>query len=275
MDRIRKALDLARQERGQFLRLRAGGAAPAGAEATDAPARRDRVHQDPHVLPAGRPARVPTGSLHTPASRARIRQPRRFACCARRSLQRLDENAWRSLALMSPGSEDGKTTTAINLAVSLANDERHTVLLVDFDLKKPMIAKKLGIEAEAGTDDILRGTARVEDCLFYPEGFTRLVVLPAVAPMAHSSEALTGPRCRELVAELRSRYPERILLFDLPPILSADDALAFVPLVECVLMASPRAQRTGGFVARDGAVAQGAGHRDGPQRATRVASAYG
>jgi len=51
--------------------------------------------------------------------------------------------------------------------------------------------------------------------------------------MPNSSEALSGPRCRELVAELRGRYPDRILLFDLPPILGADDALAFAPLVEC------------------------------------------
>lgn len=151
-------------------------------------------------------------------------------------LQRLDENAWRSLAILSPGSDDGKTTTAINLAISLANDHRHTVLLVDFDLKRPTIAEKFGLRPEGGTDDILRGAARVEDCLFHPEGFDRLVILPARAAMAHSSEALAGPRCREMIAELRGRYPERILVFDLPPVLGADDALAFVPLVDCALM---------------------------------------
>ena len=85
-------------------------------------------------------------------------------------------------------------------------------------------------------DDVLCGKARVEDCLYHPENFERLVVLPARAPMPNSSETLAGPRCRELVSELRSRYPDRILIFDLPPILGADDALAFVPMVECALV---------------------------------------
>jgi Mrp family chromosome partitioning ATPase len=151
-------------------------------------------------------------------------------------LQRMDENAWRSLAMLSPSADDGKTTTAINLAVSLANDHHHTVLLIDSDLRRPTIGAALGIKPEFGVDDVLRGDARVDQCLYHPDGFDRLVVLPARGALAHSSETLAGPRGRALVAELRSRYPERILLFDLPPILGADDALAFLPLVECGLM---------------------------------------
>ena len=151
-------------------------------------------------------------------------------------LQRMVEHDWRSIAVLSPGSKDGKTTTAINLAISLANDQRHTVLLVEFDLKRPIIAKRLGINAEVGADDVLRGTARVEDSLYHPDGFDRLVVMPARARMDQSSEMLAGPRCREIVSELRARYPERLLVFDLPPVLGADDALAFIPLVECALI---------------------------------------
>lgn len=151
-------------------------------------------------------------------------------------LQRMNEHHWRSLAVLSPGSEDGKTTTAINLAVSLANDHRHTVLLIEFDLKKPRIADMLGIFPEMGADDLLRGAAELEDCLYHPEGFDRLVVLPARTAMENSSEVLAGPWCRELVTQLRSRYADRLLVFDLPPVLAADDALAFLPLVECALV---------------------------------------
>jgi Mrp family chromosome partitioning ATPase len=151
-------------------------------------------------------------------------------------LQRMEEHHWQSLAVVSPGKHDGKTTTAINLAVSLASDERHTVLLVDFDLKRPGVAEMLGIAPEMGVDDVLRGKARVEDCLYHPNDFDRLVVLPARSSLTNSSETLAGPRCRDLVVELRSRYPDRLLIFDLPPILGADDALAFLPLVECSLM---------------------------------------
>jgi len=161
-------------------------------------------------------------------------------------LQRMLEHNWRSIAVLSPRSDDGRTTTAINLAISLANDQRHTVLLVEFDLKQPIIAKRLGIDAETGADDLLRGTAGVEDCLYHPDGFDRFVVMPGRSPMDHSSEMLAGPRCREIVAELRARYPDRLLVFDLPPVLGTDDALAFVPLVECALivvaeLSTPRA----------------------------------
>ncbi len=151
-------------------------------------------------------------------------------------LQRIDEKGWRTLAVLSPHTDDGKTTTAINLAVSLANDHRHTVLLVDCDLKRPGIAAALGIEPEFGLNDVLTGSARVDQCLYHPEGFERLVVLPARSALANSSEALSGTHAREVVRELRERYPDRVILFDLPPVLGTDDALAFLPLVECGLV---------------------------------------
>jgi Mrp family chromosome partitioning ATPase len=151
-------------------------------------------------------------------------------------LQRLDANAWRSLAIFSAGADDGKTTTAINLAVNMAIDRLHTVLLVDFDFKHPTLADRLGLTPEFGADDALTGRAPLEDCLYHPQGFDRLVVLPARAPLSNSSEILAGPRNRELVAELRARYPERVIIFDLPPVLYADDALSFAPLVECGLV---------------------------------------
>jgi Mrp family chromosome partitioning ATPase len=151
-------------------------------------------------------------------------------------LQRMDANGWRSLAILSPAAADGKTTTAVNLAVSLASDRLHTVLLVDFDFRRPALASRFGLAPEFGVDDVLSGHAALEDCLYHPQGFERLVILPARAALANSSEILAGPRGREVVAELRARYPERIIMFDLPPVLVADDALSFIPLVECGLV---------------------------------------
>lgn len=151
-------------------------------------------------------------------------------------LQRLDAHAWRSIAIFSPGADEGKTTTAINLAVSLASDQLHTVLLVDFDFRSPALGDCLGLAPEVGGDDVLMRRAPLEDSLYHPQGFERLVVLPARAALANSSEILAGPDSRELVAELRARYPERVIIFDLPPVLRADDALSFAPLVECGLV---------------------------------------
>ena len=232
MDRIRKALDLTREERvrpsaatveGPWV----SGPRPAPGVPVSIHYTKTKTFAPPAaVLEANRI--VDSGSSSAAAAAFRLLRTQ--------ILHRLQEHDWRSLAVLSPGKNDGKTTTAINLAISIANDHRHTVLLVDFDLKRPGIADKLGIAPETGSDDVLRGQARVEDCLYHPENFERLVILPARAAMDNSSEALAGPRCRELVAELRGRYPDRIVLFDLPPVLTADDALAFTPLVESALV---------------------------------------
>ena len=151
-------------------------------------------------------------------------------------MQRMDAHGWRSVAVLSPGADDGKTTTAVNLAISLANDRHHTVLLVDCDLKRPGVAAMFGLTVPHGVDDVLRGDAQRSECLYHPEPFERLVVLPARGPLENSSEALAGPRGRSLVGDVRGRYPERIVIFDLPPVLGCDDALAFLPQVECALV---------------------------------------
>jgi protein-tyrosine kinase len=232
MDRIRKALDLAREERARPLDTAADALRPFESKAATSLPVAIQYTKTRTFAPSAElleSNRIINSSSASAAAAA-------FRMLRTQVLHRMEEHGWRSLAVLSPGSDDGKTTTAINLAISLANGHRHTVLLVDFDLKRPTIAEKLGIVPEMGADDVLRGQARVEDCLYHPEGFDRLVVLPARAAMDGSSEALAGPRCRELVAELRGRYPDRIVVFDLPPILSADDALAFTPLVECALV---------------------------------------
>lgn len=236
MDRIRRALDLARRDRARLVGAQTGGAgvgeqpaAPkrAGDVLASIPYTNTRAFEPtPALLESNR---IVDPSAHTTAAAA-------FRMLRTQMLQRMDEKGWRSIAILSPNADDGKTTTAINLALSLAADHRHTVLLVDCDLKRPSIAQKLGITPELGLNDVLSGAARVEQCLYRAAGVDRFVVLPGRASLVSSSEALSGHRGREVVTELRVRYPERLILFDLPPILTADDALAFLPLVECGLM---------------------------------------
>jgi Mrp family chromosome partitioning ATPase len=249
MDKIRKALDIARRERTQFGDFGESTAAATATAATTAPAPPAATAASSVV-----PLRSPLNSIvytrtriFSPAADVlednRIMHPSSaetgaaaFRMLRTQVLQRMDANGWRCLAIFSPGDQDGKTTTAINLAINLANDQHHTVLLVDFDLKRPTVAARLGLAPERGVDDVLGSAAEVEDCLYHLQGFDRLVVLPARGPLSHSSEILAGPRGRELVTELHRRYTDRIVVFDLPPVLTADDALAFAPLVECGLV---------------------------------------
>jgi protein-tyrosine kinase len=236
MERIRKALDLARVERGH------GDSAPSSDWIT---AREDAARPSSAIslssIVYSRTKVFSPSSAHLESNRILNPDTAESATAAYRMLrtqvlQRMDAKGWRSLAIFSSGADEGKTTTAINLAISLANDRSHTVLLVDFDLKRPMLASRLGLEVEYGVDDALLGLASLDECLYHPKGFDRLVVLPARSSVVNSSEILAGPGGRELVTELRGRYPERVVVFDLPPVLTADDALSFAPLVECGLV---------------------------------------
>jgi protein-tyrosine kinase len=244
MDRIRRALDMARVERAQSVAPQSAGAVlPPQVSASPVPdvAVGPAAHGPPAVISYAR-TRVFTPPADV-LDRNRILNPGSaepgavaFRMLRTQVLQRMDAHGWRTLAIFSPGTNDGKSTTAINLAATLASDRLHTVLLVEFDFKRPTLAARLGLSPEFGSNDALGGQACVEDCLYHAAGFDRLVLMPARTTLDNSSEILAGPRSRNIVGELRSRYPERIVVFDLPPVLLADDALSFAPLVECGLV---------------------------------------
>jgi capsular exopolysaccharide synthesis family protein len=152
-----------------------------------------------------------------------------------RVLQTMRNNGWTSVAVTGPASGCGKTLTAINLAVSLAMEVSNTVLLVDLDLRRPTIHKYFGYEPELGLSDYLTKDVPLHQLLFTP-AIDRLVVLPGRSALPNSAEMLRSPRMIALVNELKTRYPDRLIVFDLPPILAADDALAFSPYTDCFLM---------------------------------------
>lgn len=152
-----------------------------------------------------------------------------------RVLQTMRNNGWTSVAVTGPASGCGKTLTAINLAVSLAMEVTHTVLLVDLDLRKPTVHKYFNYEPELGLSDYLTSDIPLHKLLFTPS-IDRLVVLPGRSALTNSAEMLRSPRMISLVNELKTRYPDRLVVFDLPPILAADDALAFSPYTDCFLM---------------------------------------
>jgi Mrp family chromosome partitioning ATPase len=151
-------------------------------------------------------------------------------------LQRMREHAMQTLAVVSPGCGEGKSLTAANLAISIAEDSNRSALLVDLDLRRPAVASLFGLEPQRGLDDYLRGECRLEEVFVRTEPYERLALLPVRAPSGRSSELLTGKPMREFVAEVRGRYADRTVLFDLPPVLASDDVLAFSPLVDAALV---------------------------------------
>lgn len=142
-------------------------------------------------------------------------------------MRRLREINANTLAVLGASKGDGKTLTAINLAIAVAADLGHTALLVDLDLRNPSVHRRLGFEPEVGIEDCLMGHKPLHEAMVKIAGYERLTVLPARAGLEQSSEWIAGRRMEELMLELRTRYYNRILIFDLPPVLLADDALAF------------------------------------------------
>lgn len=150
-------------------------------------------------------------------------------------LAKMEANNWRTLAITSPTPACGKTVVAINLALSIAKQTDYTALLVDFDLRRPQVAAYLGLPKENTFADYLDGKIEFNDVLVNP-GIPRFVVLPNRRPVKNSTEILTSRKVKSIVADLRDRYEKRICIFDLPPLKSTDDAIAFLPQVDCVLL---------------------------------------
>ncbi|MBI3560687.1 MAG: CpsD/CapB family tyrosine-protein kinase [Gammaproteobacteria bacterium] len=150
-------------------------------------------------------------------------------------LQRLREKNWTTLGVTSPAINSGKTLTAINLAISMAMEVNQTALLVDLDLRQPSIHDYFGYLPELGLSDYIQSESSLSEILFNPS-LERLVVLPGRVPILNSSETLSTPRMVNLFAELKNRYQNRIVIFDLPPLLSADDALVFSSYVDAFLL---------------------------------------
>ncbi len=169
------------------------------------------------------------------AHRTRSPEADAFRILRSQVLQTMTKAGFKTLAITSPNYGDGKTTIALNLAISIAQDLKQTVLLVDLDLRKPSIHRYLGIESDYGLTDYLAGQADIPYCL-QRLPFERLSVLPAGNMTEHSSEILGSPQMAALADELKNRYPDRLMIYDMPPILAQDDPLAFLPHVDAVLL---------------------------------------
>ena len=150
-------------------------------------------------------------------------------------IQRLQENGWNTVAITSPSRVAGNTLTSINLAISIAREFNYTVLLVELDLVNPSFREILGFKQQQGIVDYLLHDVPISEILLN-FGIDRLVVIPAGSPVTNSSELLSSPKMIRLVEELKSRYERRIILFDLPSVLTNGDAMAFSPFVDCALL---------------------------------------
>lgn len=152
-----------------------------------------------------------------------------------RVLQEMDRNDWRTLAVTAAHEGAGKTITAINLAITIAQGAAQSVYLLDLDLRKPGVARCMGIaDVHAGLGEYLSKRLDVGDIL-WDVGIDHLVVVPGTTRFGNSSELLTSPPMNDLIAGIRSDPAKPIVILDLPPVLMTDDALAIAPMIDSLL----------------------------------------
>jgi exopolysaccharide/PEP-CTERM locus tyrosine autokinase len=118
---------------------------------------------------------------------------------------------------------EGKSFTSINLAMSIAAELDNTVMLVDADVARPSVLRMLGLESSPGLLDVLEGRSTVPDVLLRTN-VDKLTVLPSGTPHPRATELLASDAMRDLLDDMATRYPDRIIIFDSPPLLLTTEA---------------------------------------------------
>jgi protein-tyrosine kinase len=119
---------------------------------------------------------------------------------------------------------EGKTFVAINLAISIAMEMDKRVLLVDADVARPCVMKYLGIDRTRGFLDALADPTLDMSGMLLRTNIDRLTLLPAGAPRGHATEMLASKVTNDLLAQLATRYVDRIIVFDSPPLLPSTES---------------------------------------------------
>lgn len=231
MDKLAKALNKARNERESMI-YNAGLPRGARAQAT--------AYHMPvtGTTPAHNVMTIDAAQLEAHriiAHRTRHKEADIFRILRTRVLHAMAQSGLKTLGITSPNYGDGKTTISLNLAVSIALDLKQTVLLVDLDLRKPNVMEYFGLTAPVGLTDYFTNDIPIANCLIRTS-FDRLSLLPAGPVLDNSSEVLGSPKIAALASELKTRYDDRLIIYDMPPILAQDDPLVFLPHMDAVLM---------------------------------------
>jgi capsular exopolysaccharide synthesis family protein len=142
-------------------------------------------------------------------------------------------HARRVIAITSPGTGDGKSVTAANLALTMAQEVNRRVVLVDADLRRPSVHALFGLPQQPGLSAVLAGEASLEDVVVELPDY-RLAVVPAGIPPERPAELLGSAAMRRVLDALRSRF-DRVVL-DTPPALPLADVGVLAPMTDGLVL---------------------------------------
>jgi Mrp family chromosome partitioning ATPase len=230
MERLQIAIEKARAQRNKAARAPADAApaaGPATQAATAAPesvwtalrpieARRALLDRNRVIAFSGGPEAAPYDLLRT------------------RILQQARLNNWRRIAVVSPHSASGKTTTTANLAFSFGRQKDIRTMVFDFDLRRPALARVLGQTCQHNMADVLEERIGfAEHGMRYGDNLALGLNHEAAK---NSSELLQSQQTVEILAAIEAAYRPDICLFDMPPMLASDDTFGFLKNVDCALL---------------------------------------
>ena len=157
-----------------------------------------------------------------------------IAAAIGRGMERLPKGYM--IMLASAMSGEGKTFTALNLALSIAREKDLRVLLVDADVAKPQLSRTFGLEGELGLLDVLRDPQLDVEAVIRQTDVATLSFLSAGKSSADATELLASRRMEEVAALLSKRDDHRIVLFDTPPLMQTTESPALVQVVGQILV---------------------------------------
>ncbi len=135
------------------------------------------------------------------------------------------------IMISSAKPNEGKTFVAINLALSIALEQDKTVLLIDSDVLRPSIMRELGIKEHPGIIEYLLGESEQVSDIIYNTDIDKLKLIPAGKPHHLSNELLASEKMAKFASELANRYPDRIVIFDCPPLIGVTETLVLANLM--------------------------------------------
>lgn len=145
------------------------------------------------------------------------------------------ENFQNVIMVTSSVGGEGKSITSLNLAISLAQEYDHTVLLLDADLRKPSVHKYLGIESDLGLADCLIDGIDIGNAII-KTGIGNLSLIPAGKAVNNPAELFSSQKMKDLLLEMKYRYADRYIIIDVPPILLFAETHAISNIADGVVL---------------------------------------
>lgn len=242
MSRIEEALKKASKMRGKEKRSGNGAHSHAAQEAESRPTH----HTEPVHRPESQPTAkvIPQEVMERVADQHMLVSMNDIVSPAAEEFRKLKQNlvritkreGFQNTILITSGTVgEGKSVTSTNLAISLAQEFDHTVLLVDADLRRPTCHNLLCLDNSYGLSDCLMDGADISKGMIRT-GIGKLSFLPAGTPMANPGELLASKRMADVLKEMKERYSDRYVIIDTPPVLPFAESRTLGRLADMVVL---------------------------------------